>query len=59
MVVHQRGGAVGSRVRRKDLTLFASLVPHCAETSNLCVCVGVSEERVQIYVFEVDYRIGR
>ena len=34
MVVRRRGGTVGSRVRRKDLTPFASIVPHCAETNN-------------------------
>ena len=34
MVVRQRGGTVGSHVRRKDLTPFASIVPHCAETNN-------------------------
>ena len=26
---------------------------------SLCVRVGISEERVQIYLFEVDYRKGR
>ena len=37
MVVHRRGGTVGSRVRRKDLTPFASIVPHCAETNKLVI----------------------
>ena len=36
MVVRRRGGTVRSRVRRKDLTPFASIVPHCTKTNNPC-----------------------